>query len=73
MFDSLGNAGYRRYVDRQGTWEQESFDAENLLLEGRSDTNKLVRINAGRNLIGALCDVRITEVKGAQLMGVLVG
>ena len=51
----------------------ESFDAENLLFEGRSDTNKLVRINAERNLIGALCDVRITEVKGAQLMGVLVG
>ena len=51
----------------------ESFDEENLWLEGRSDTNKLVRICAGRNLIGALCDVRITEVKGAQLMGALVG
>lgn len=50
----------------------ESYDDQNLWLEGRSDTNKLVRIRAGRNLVGSLCDVRITEVKGAQLMGELV-
>ncbi|MCI5969473.1 tRNA (N6-isopentenyl adenosine(37)-C2)-methylthiotransferase MiaB [Helicobacter sp.] len=49
----------------------ESYDAQNLWLEGRSDTNKLVRIRAGRDLVGELCDVRITEVKGAQLMGEL--
>ncbi|WP_299548370.1 tRNA (N6-isopentenyl adenosine(37)-C2)-methylthiotransferase MiaB [uncultured Helicobacter sp.] len=50
----------------------ESYDMQNLWLEGRSDTNKLVRIKAGRNLIGSLCDVKITEVKGAQLIGDLV-
>lgn len=33
MFDSSGNAGYRRYVYRQEIWEQESFDAVNKLLE----------------------------------------
>ncbi|EEO26282.1 tRNA (N6-isopentenyl adenosine(37)-C2)-methylthiotransferase MiaB [Helicobacter winghamensis] len=49
----------------------ESYDAQNLWLEGRSDTNKLVRIKAGRDLVGSLCNVRITEVKGAQLIGEL--
>lgn len=50
----------------------ESFDKSHLLLEGRTDTNKLVRIQAGRDLIGKICDVKITEIKGAQLQGVLV-
>lgn len=50
----------------------ESFDVENLLLEGRTDTNKLVRVKAGRNLVGELCAVKITEIKGAQLIGELV-
>lgn len=50
----------------------ESFDAENLLLEGRSDTNKLVRIKSGRNLVGEVVQTKITEVKGAQLIGALI-
>lgn len=50
----------------------ESYDAQNSWLEGRTDTNKLVRLRAGRNLIGTMCDVQITEVKGAQLIGALV-
>ena len=50
----------------------ESYDEKNMLLEGRSDTNKLVRVKAGRNLIGEICKVRISEVKGAQLIGELL-
>ncbi|MBX7490768.1 tRNA (N6-isopentenyl adenosine(37)-C2)-methylthiotransferase MiaB [Helicobacter turcicus] len=50
----------------------ENYDVQNLWLEGRSNTNKLVRIRTDKNLIGAMCDVKITEVKGAQLMGELV-
>ncbi|TLD82407.1 tRNA (N6-isopentenyl adenosine(37)-C2)-methylthiotransferase MiaB [Helicobacter sp. MIT 11-5569] len=49
----------------------ESFDMQNLFLEGRSDTNKLVRIKDKESFVGSLCDVRITEVKGAQLIGKL--
>lgn len=47
----------------------ESYDKEKLYLEGRSDTNKLVRVLAGRNLIGEILPVKIAEVKGAQLIG----
>ncbi|MCL9821505.1 tRNA (N6-isopentenyl adenosine(37)-C2)-methylthiotransferase MiaB [Helicobacter sp. 14348-15] len=50
----------------------ESYDEENLLLEGRSDTNKLIRVKAGRNLIGEICNVKISEIKGAQLIGELL-
>lgn len=50
----------------------ESFDEENLLLEGRSDTNKLVRVKAGRNLVGEICKVKISQIKGAQLLGELI-
>lgn len=50
----------------------ESHDEENLLLEGRSDTNKLIRVKAGRNLIGEICNVKISEIKGAQLIGELL-
>ncbi|STO99082.1 tRNA (N6-isopentenyl adenosine(37)-C2)-methylthiotransferase MiaB [Helicobacter canadensis] len=50
----------------------ESYDEENFLLEGRSDTNKLIRVKAGRNLIGEICNVKISEIKGAQLIGELL-
>ncbi len=50
----------------------ESYDEENLLLEGRSDTNKLIRVKAGRNLIGEICNVKISEIKGSQLIGELL-
>ena len=50
----------------------ESYDEENLLLEGRSDNNKLIRVKAGRNLIGEICNVKISEIKGAQLIGELL-
>lgn len=50
----------------------ESYDEENNLLEGRSDTNKLIRVKAGRNLVGEICKVRISEIKGAQLIGELM-
>ncbi|MDE5603656.1 MAG: tRNA (N6-isopentenyl adenosine(37)-C2)-methylthiotransferase MiaB [Helicobacter sp.] len=50
----------------------ESYDEQNKLLEGRSDTNKLIRVKAGRNLIGEICKVKISAIKGAQLMGELM-
>ncbi len=50
----------------------ESYDEENLLLEGRSDSNKLIRVRAGRNLIGEICQVKIAEVRSAQLIGELL-
>ena len=50
----------------------ESYDAQNMLLEGRSDTNKLIRVKAGRNLIGEIHSIRISETKGAQLIGELL-
>lgn len=50
----------------------ESFDDTNLLLEGRSDTNKLVRVKAGRNLVGKICEVKISQIRGAQLLGELI-
>lgn len=50
----------------------ESFDATHSLLEGRSDTNKLVRVKAESGLVGEICEVRISQVKGAQLLGELI-
>ncbi len=50
----------------------ESYDEQNKLLEGRSDTNKLIRVKAGRNLVGEICKVKISEIKGAQLIGELM-
>lgn len=50
----------------------ESYDEENLLLEGRSDTNKLIRVKAGRKLIGEICNVKISKIKGAQIIGELL-
>ncbi len=51
----------------------ENFNAENTYLEGRTDTNKLVRIKAKEEYkIGQICNVRISKIKGAQLIGELV-
>ncbi len=50
----------------------ESYDEQNKLLEGRSDTNKLIRVKAGRNLVGEICKVKISEIKGTQLIGELM-
>lgn len=50
----------------------ESFDETHSMLEGRSDTNKLVRVKAERNLIGEICEVKISQIKGAQLLGELI-
>lgn len=50
----------------------ESFDEANALFEGRSDTNKLVRVQSKSDLIGKFYDVKINQVKGAQLLGEIV-
>ncbi|WP_300919177.1 tRNA (N6-isopentenyl adenosine(37)-C2)-methylthiotransferase MiaB, partial [Helicobacter rodentium] len=50
----------------------ESFDETNALFEGRSDTNKLVRVQSKSDLIGKFYDVKIHQVKGAQLLGEIV-
>ncbi|MDA3967386.1 tRNA (N6-isopentenyl adenosine(37)-C2)-methylthiotransferase MiaB [Helicobacter sp. WB40] len=42
------------------------------MLEGRSDTNKLVRVSGDESLVGSICNARISEVRGAQLFGELV-
>ncbi len=50
----------------------ESFDEANALFEGRSDTNKLVRVKSESNLVGEIYKVKISKVKGAQLLGEIV-
>lgn len=39
--------------------------------EGRSGTNKLIRTQSTKNLIGEICEVKIAELRGSQLIGEL--
>lgn len=39
--------------------------------EGRSGTNKLIRTQSAKNLIGEICEVKIAELRGTQLIGEL--
>ena len=39
--------------------------------EGRSGTNKLIRTQSAKNLIGEICEVKIAELRGSQLIGEL--
>lgn len=50
----------------------ENFDESCCLLEGRSDTNKLVRVKARHNLVGEIREVKINQIRGAQLLGELI-
>lgn len=40
--------------------------------EGRSGTNKLIRAQSTQNLIGEICEVKIAELRGSQLIGELL-
>ena len=40
--------------------------------EGRSGTNKLIRTQSTKNLIGEICEVKIAELRGSQLIGELL-
>lgn len=40
--------------------------------EGRSGTNKLIRTQSAKNLIGEICEVKIAELRGSQLIGELL-